>query len=211
LTVTGTLIGLLCSTLMPWPWPNQGLEQYKIPPNEPWILGEHLGHITRGVQAWPFWGPEFSWAPAGSWQLGLLTGLAGAAVGNFMMRSVKFLFEQGMRREALGLGDADLMMMVGAFLGWQMVVMSFFVGVFAALFIAVPMLLRRGERTLPFGPGLAAGTIITMLGWRWIGPKVQPFFFEWMTMAIGLVIMGGGMFVASLLLGWGKQEEPAPT
>ena len=40
-----------------------------------------------------------------------------------------------MRR--LGLGDADLLMMAGAFLGWQIVVLAMFVGSFAALVLKI--------------------------------------------------------------------------
>ena len=201
LTVTGTLIGLAFATLMPWPWPTEVRGLAAIPADQPWFMPESIDKIPRGIYAWPVWGPLPAWLAPGSWQLGLLTGLAGAAAGNLMMRAVKFVFEQGMGKEALGLGDADLMMMAGAFVGWQMVVVSFFVGTFAALFIALPVYLRKREHSLPFGPGLAIGVLITLLGWRWLGPSMQPFFFEWMTLFVGATILGGGMFVASLMLG----------
>jgi leader peptidase (prepilin peptidase) / N-methyltransferase len=168
---------------------------------QPWFFGAAIGQIPRGIYNWPVWGPLPDWMLRESWQLGLLTGLAGAAAGNVMMRGIKFLFEQGMGKEALGLGDADLMMMAGAFLGWQMIVVAFFIGTFVALFIAIPLLLRRGQRVLPFGPGLAIGVLITQFGWRQIGPTVQRFFFEWLTLVTGLAIFGGGIFIASLLLG----------
>lgn len=224
LTVTGTLVGLVGASLMPWPWPNQGLETFTMPADRPWIFGENLGHIVRGVYNWPFWGPLPRWCPAGSWQLGLLTGLMGAAAGNLMMRSIRYLFERGMGIEALGQGDADLMMMVGAFLGWQMVVISFFFGTFVALLLCIPMLLFKRsvpegavkskgdaneDRYIPFGPGLAIGSLITLLTWKWVGPRFQPFFFEWLTILIGVTVMGGGIFIASLILGWTRGEEPA--
>jgi leader peptidase (prepilin peptidase) / N-methyltransferase len=198
LTLTGTLCGLLLATLMPWPWPSQGA----LPPAGARWNFLPQGQIPRGVYSWPLWGPLPDWLPPGSLQLGLLTGLAGAAAGNLMMRSIRFVFEQGMGKEALGLGDADLMMMTGAFLGWQMVVVSFFFGTFAALFFALPMYLLRGSRLLPFGPGLAIGIMTTMLGWRWIGPEVQAFFFDWFMLVAATSIMGIGMFFASLFLGW---------
>jgi len=67
------------------------------------------------------------------------------------------------------------------------------------------MLILKGERALPFGPGLAIGIMLTLLGWHWIGPVMQMYFFEWMTLTVGIVIMGGGMFVASLVLGSRKE------
>jgi leader peptidase (prepilin peptidase)/N-methyltransferase len=201
LTLTGTLIGLVFATLLPWPWPQGAVGSYTMPSDRPWIFLEMTGKIPRGIYNWPVWGPLPDWLPRESWQLGLMTGLAGAAAGNLMMRGIKFLFEQGMGKEALGLGDADLMMMAGAFLGWQMIVVAFFIGTFVALFIAIPLLLRRGQRVLPFGPGLAIGVVITLFCWRQIGPSVQRFFFEWLTLVTGVAIFGGGIFIASLLLG----------
>jgi leader peptidase (prepilin peptidase) / N-methyltransferase len=203
LTMTGTAIGLIFATLMPWAWPSQMPD---LAADQPWAWLQNAGKVPRGVYNWPFWGPPPDWAPRGSWQIGLLTGLAGAAAGSFMMRTVKFLFERGMGREALGLGDADLMMMVGAFLGWQMVVVSFFLGTFAALFFALPMAIWRRQNILPFGPGLAAGAILTMLFWHSIGPSVQPFFFDWFMILFAGFFIGSGMIVFSSVLGWRKQS-----
>jgi leader peptidase (prepilin peptidase)/N-methyltransferase len=197
LTMTGTVIGMAFSTLFPWPWPSET----SLPDSPLWFLPEAIGKIPRGITNWPFWWPLPDWLPPGSVQLGFANSLVGAAVGNLMMRSVKFIFEQGLGKEALGLGDADLMMMAGAFLGWQAIVIAFFLGTFAALFFAIPAVIRSGQNVLPFGPGLAVGILITMLNWHIVGPVVQPFLFEWMTMLVAGFFMGGGMFVASLALG----------
>ena len=75
--------------------------------------------FPEGVYPWPVWGPLPDWLWGHRWALGLLTGLAGAAAGMILLRAIKFMFERGLGKEALGLGDADLMMMAGAFLGWQ--------------------------------------------------------------------------------------------
>ena len=102
-----------------------------------------------------------------------------------MMRVVKFLFEKGLGKEALGLGDADLMMMAGAFVGWQVVVVSFFIGAMvslAAVILSLPFggmkALEEGGRIIPFGPGLAIGVMITLLAWPRLGPALQPFLFD---------------------------------
>jgi type III secretory pathway component EscS len=87
-------------------------------------------------------------------------------------------------------------MMVGAFLGWQVVVIAFLVGAVASLFLALPQLIFRGDNSLPFGPGLAAGTVITWLCWKWIGPELQPLFFS----DTLLLIMFGGSGVLLFLL-----------
>jgi leader peptidase (prepilin peptidase)/N-methyltransferase len=95
------------------------------------------------------------------------------------------------------LGDADLMMMVGAFLGWQPVVVSFFAGAFASLGFAIVQAAVFRENALAFGPGLAVGTVVTWLTWRWIAPTVQPLFFN-QGLLVMLVVAGAAfMLLAS--------------
>jgi leader peptidase (prepilin peptidase)/N-methyltransferase len=128
----------------------------------------------------------------------LATGIVGALVGTVMLRVVRFLFSTGLGVEALGLGDADLMMMAGAFLGWQPVVAAFFVAVFPALVFGLLQLIIRGENMLPFGPSLAIGLVVTWLGWQWIGAYAQPLFFNSTLLTIlavfGCVFMFGVSF-----------------
>ncbi|HLW66490.1 MAG TPA: prepilin peptidase [Gemmataceae bacterium] len=200
-TLPGTLIGLIFAIAFPWPWPNPPAQAMPLPLVRSASLNQWsmmMGPVKPGLYPWPVWGPPPTGLPAGSWQLGLFTGLAGALAGTFLLRAVKFLFEKGLGKEALGLGDADLMMMVGAFLGWQVVVIAFLVGAVASLFLALPQLIFRGDNSLPFGPGLAVGTLITWLCWKWIGPELQPLFFNDVLL---LILFGGsGMMLFSLAL-----------
>jgi leader peptidase (prepilin peptidase)/N-methyltransferase len=111
-------------------------------------------------------------------QLGLVTSLAGVLAGMLVLRAVRFLFGVGRGIEGLGIGDADLMMMAGSFIGWQPVLVAFFVSVFPGLIFGVLHLFRRGNQALPFGPSLALGVLITLFGWRALGEFVRPLFFE---------------------------------
>jgi leader peptidase (prepilin peptidase)/N-methyltransferase len=114
----------------------------------------------------------------------------------------------------MGLGDADLMMMAGAFLGWQPVAIAFFVSVFPALILGLGYMIFRGTQALPFGPPLALGILITLFCWRWVGPPFQFLFYD-KTM---LMIMGGagavflllGAVICRLLFGRGPAEEEVP-
>ncbi len=175
-TIPGTILGLVGATLWAWPWPNAPA-QALMPQTPWWLVSPNLGPKT-GLYPWPFWGPLPAWfAPGGNWQTGLATGLVGALVGTAMLRVIRFVFTLGLGIEALGLGDADLMMMAGSFLGWQPVVVGFFFGVFVGLFFGIAQLVFRGDNMLPFGPSLALGVVAAMLGWHWIAPRVQPLFF----------------------------------
>ncbi|VTS07524.1 prepilin peptidase [Tuwongella immobilis] len=213
LTITGTLAGLLFSTMFPWPWPTSVDRLAPILADSPWYLERAMGKLPIGVMPWPMWGPLPSWAPPGTWQGGLFNGLAGAMMGMLLLRAVRFVFTRGFGREALGLGDADLMMMAGAFVGWQVVLVAFFLGAFFALFLAIPMLLFKGDNSLPFGPALGLGVVVTWLMWSVIGRSVQLVFFDWLQMTLAMGILLIGLFVAAVLLRLrhGVDEPPAPT
>jgi leader peptidase (prepilin peptidase)/N-methyltransferase len=205
LTLTGTVIGLVGAVLMPWPWPwapaaaAMPVPGWGQPAWAAW--GNPALPLAEGIYPWPVWGPLPAWLPPGSWQTGLATGLVGMLVGTFLFRAVGFLFSKGLGKEALGLGDADLMMMVGAFLGWQIVVVAFFVSVIPALVIGVFQIVVRGDNSLPFGPSLAAGTLIAYEGWQWCGNFARPVLF-WHTVLLFLIGFGAiFMFVAAFLLG----------
>lgn len=169
-------------------------------------------------------------APGGNWQTGLVTGLAGALAGTVALRAVRFLFGIGMGAEytepeaeeaaptaqwfgrrwlswaqrvggrALGLGDADLMMMAGAFLGWQAVLLAFFAGVFPGLFFGLARMAVGGTRELPFGPSLAMGTMIVAVWWPEIGPRFQAIFFDPVVVVALSIFCGMLMLVAAYVL-----------
>jgi leader peptidase (prepilin peptidase)/N-methyltransferase len=178
-TVPGTVLGLIGAVIWAWPWPYTPQEAVPAALQGPaWWLHPNLGP-KQGLYPWPFWGPLPAWfAPGGNWQTGLATGLAGAVLGTLMLRLIRFLFGLGLGMEALGLGDADLMMMAGSFLGWQPVVAAFFIGVFAGLIFGLVQLLLGGGNMMPFGPSLGIGVVASFLCWRWIGPQMQPLFFN---------------------------------
>ncbi len=205
ITYVGTAVGIVLSTLLPWPWPSLGVPLGPNAATMPWIVPEALPRIPTGLMLWPCWGPLPSWAPAGSWQLGLLSSLVGAAFGMGLVRVIKFLFEVGIGKEALGLGDADLLMMVGAFLGWQVVFLSFFIGAVAALALKIPLMLYDAVRRRPasgelaFGPGLAVGVGVTWFGWPWLGDTARVLF-EPVALGVIAVSLTGGLLVAGLLL-----------
>ena len=212
-TVPGTLIGLLSATLHPWPWPNALHHVQAALQQESWggvqAMLRAPVDVPRGLYPWPVWGPLPDWLPTGSWQLGLTTGLAGALVGMLLLRSIKFLAEKGLGKEALGLGDADLMMMAGSFVGWQIVLVGFFLGACCALVLAVGrMIIQGGERFIPFGPGLALGTVLAWLYWGRIGPGFQAFLFDPWIVGFLVIFLSVGMFSLTFLLRLLLPEPP---
>ena len=218
---SGMVVGVVGGALMPWPWPwpNAAIPQ-ALMKGDPWgAMPQLWGLIPLGIQPWPFWGPTFQFAPPGSHLMGLITAVLGALAGSLVVRLIKKLFEVGFGREAMGLGDADLLMMAGAFLGWQIAVLSLFVGAIAALglkllgMIVAPSspapetIAGAGSRELPFGPGLALGVVITWFSWPWLGPRVQFVFFDGITIGLSALVMCVGMVSAGLLL---RRPEETP-
>ena len=197
LTVTGTLIGILFGLLLPWPYPNVA------PAGAANQFGfESIPPIATGAQLWPFWDP--SEMPislrVGSWQLGFLNSFLGALAGALLLRGIRFLFGLGRGMEGMGIGDADLMMMAGAFLGWQAVILAFFVSILPALVLGILQILIRGNQMLPFGPSLSMGVLATTFGWNWISAPFRQLFFN-RDLLITLGIAGGlGLLIMSFLL-----------
>jgi leader peptidase (prepilin peptidase) / N-methyltransferase len=212
ITYLGTLAGIMISTCCPWPWPSS----FTYPKNLPWTDPEFGFRIPNGIALWPAWEPP-TWAPAGSWQLGLLTALVGAAAGSFAIRGLKFIFEWGFGQEAIGLGDADLLMMAGAFLGWQPVVLGIGAGavltllVLPFLYIIQKLRGREFDAELPFGPGLAAGVVFCWLTWPILGEYARPTLFDPVVLGLVVGLLAGGLLLAGVVLRRGEeQESPLP-
>jgi leader peptidase (prepilin peptidase)/N-methyltransferase len=209
LTMTGTVIGLIGATLFPWPWPNDNVAAaLPQPPGVLWWMAD-LGTIGLGLYPWPVWGPLPSWMPLGSHLSGFATGLAGLLVGSWILRGIRAVFSRGLGKEALGMGDADLMMMVGAFLGWQVVVVAFFAGAMITLVFAIIQIVVFRDNALPFGPGLAVGSVVTWLGWHRFGPNVQPLLFNWELLLLCVGAGAGFMLVVSGLFRLRRGPEAA--
>lgn len=110
----------------------------------------------------------------GLW-IGFLGLVVGAGLTQLVRASAGFVF----RREAMGGGDVWLMAVIGAFLGWQAAVLTFFLAPFFGIGHAVWKLLRylkkrlsgaqlsAADRELPYGPYLSMAAATVFLAWPW--------------------------------------------
>jgi leader peptidase (prepilin peptidase)/N-methyltransferase len=177
ITITGTLLGLASSMLIPWPFPAVASAPAVMPRFFPGAM-QWLQPLQNGAYPWPVWDPLPSWLPPGSWQLGLATSLAGAAMGMLILRAIRFLFGLGRGIEGLGLGDADMMMMAGSFVGWQPVLFGFFAAILPALVFAFVQVVRKGDEPIPFGPSLGIGVLLVLFNWPAIAAWCRPLIFD---------------------------------
>jgi leader peptidase (prepilin peptidase)/N-methyltransferase len=114
---------------------------------------------------------------------GLGTGILGLVVGGGLTEVVRLGGSMALRREAMGFGDVTLMGMIGAFLGWQAAVLTFFIGPFFGLAHAVWKLvvyvgkrvsgrkLSSADREIPFGPYLSMAAVLLVIAWPWLWPR----------------------------------------
>ncbi len=125
-----------------------------------WVLIPNLiaGQPTETPQAAPLW-------------LVVLSGVClGYLVGGGVVWAVRILGTLAFGREAMGMGDVHLMAGVGACLGWIDPVLAFFLAAFVALYLVLvgTIAAGQGRRAMPFGPALAAATVLVLLGKPWI-------------------------------------------
>lgn len=108
----------------------------------------------------------------------LLSALLGWLVGGLWIWATRILGTLAFGKEAMGMGDVDIMASVGAVTGWIVPSIAFFVAPFFGLAWAVVLLIRGNQRELPYGPWLAAASLLVML-WhddfaRLLRPFVEP-------------------------------------
>ncbi|MEM6798367.1 MAG: A24 family peptidase [Planctomycetota bacterium] len=108
------------------------------------------------------------WFTGGPHWLGLLSALVGMIGGGLIVWAVRIIGTAVLRREAMGFGDVTLMMMVGAFVGWQACPIIFFLAPAAGLVLAILNLVLRGDAAIPYGPFLCLATAGVVVGWGWV-------------------------------------------
>lgn len=108
--------------------------------------------------------------------IGLVDSLLGVALGGGILWLLAWISPYVFGKEGMGGGDIKLMAMVGAFLGWQPVLLAIMIGSFLGSLVGVGLIaagILRREQYIPFGPFLAVGSILALLfhqpllDWYW--------------------------------------------
>lgn len=136
-------------------------------------------------------GISLAWCVGGERFLGLQSGLVGLGVSAGLVWCIREGASRSLGREAMGLGDVTLMAMVGAWVGWQASVLTFFLAAFIGLAHGLVQLVRHRENELPYGPSLCLACAAVVVFWRplwaWAGgPFSQPLE---LAMVIGVVVV----------------------
>jgi leader peptidase (prepilin peptidase)/N-methyltransferase len=88
---------------------------------------------------------------------GLGAALLGAAVGFAVLWLVGTAGTWAFKEDAMGGGDIKMMAMVGAFLGWQGVLLTIFLGALLGSLVFVPLTIAGKKKLVPFGIFLSMG------------------------------------------------------
>ncbi len=145
------------------------------------VIGIGLGTLFPEIRA----APGLRTTHGGGLAVGVIGLLAGGGLTEFWRRAGSLV----LRREAMGFGDVTLMAMIGAFMGWQGAVLTFFIGPFFGLAHALWKLvlyiakrlgggqLTSSDREIPFGPYLSMAAVGLVLAWprlwpNWAEPRI---------------------------------------
>ena len=120
--------------------------------------------------------------------IAVLSALTGMATGMILIWSVRLVAQWVLGVEAMGFGDVTLMGMIGAFLGWQAVLLVFFLAPFFGLVYGIfHAALGRG-RAVPYGPFLCLATAVVVVFWSPIWSATAEYF------AFGIGVIGAALF-----------------
>ena len=107
------------------------------------------------------------------WAAGLFGSLLGGLVGGGIVWMTRIVGSFGFGKEAMGLGDVDLMF--GRANHWpSAAVVAFFLAPFFGMPLVLSMLLFKSTRQLPFGPYLSMATAFLMLFYFPIYERLLP-------------------------------------
>jgi len=129
----------------------------------PYLVGPgHFDDLPQLLLFFPGWP---------MWAVSLAGAAFGALVGGGFLWAMGFMWEKLRGIEAMGFGDVKMMLMVGAFLGWRLTILTILIGALTGSIAGIAVMYRRGrnlQMMLPFGIFLGIGSIIALL----FGPQI---------------------------------------
>lgn len=97
---------------------------------------------------------------------GIVNAAIGFVVGGGALLALAYLGEWLFKKEAMGGGDIKMAAMLGAFVGWQKVLLIFVGGAVIGMVVSIIWMLVskkvRSERIIPFGPFLAMASFVVI-------------------------------------------------
>src|SRR6266567_1832371 len=125
----------------------------------PYLAGSvHFDDLPQLVNAFP---------TLPFWLVSIIGAAIGALAGGGSLWLMGFMWEKLRGVEAMGFGDVKMMLMVGAYLGWRLTILTILLGALTGSIAGIAVMYRRGRRNLqmmlPFGIFLGIGSIVSLL------------------------------------------------
>lgn len=92
----------------------------------------------------------------------VLASFIGAVVGGGSIYAMGVLGTIVFKKDAMGGGDVKLMAMIGAFLGWKLVMLTFFIAPLSGAIVGIILRMKDGREIIPYGPHLSLAAVIVM-------------------------------------------------
>jgi len=139
---------------------------HRIIPDEVSIGGMIVGFVLVSISGFRLGPFSFSPKPMLDSFLGVIFGgaiiyLTGLLFDLVYFRMLKRPPIQG-ETESMGGGDVKLLAMIGAFLGWKRVLLTFFLAPFLGVIPGLANLVTKKDHTLPYGPYLALAGLLVL-------------------------------------------------
>lgn len=97
------------------------------------------------------------------WKQALISSLLGAFIGGGIIYITRVLGNIAFKKESMGGGDVKLMAMLGAFLGWKMAVLIFFIAPFFGAPVGLYLKFKKKCDIIPYGPYLSMASFVAIL------------------------------------------------
>jgi leader peptidase (prepilin peptidase)/N-methyltransferase len=92
----------------------------------------------------------------------IMNSFFGALAGALMIYGMGMLGELAFKKESMGGDDVKLLAMIGAFLGWKLTVLTFFIAPLFGSVVGIAMKIREGKDIIPYGPYLSMAAVFSM-------------------------------------------------
>jgi len=96
-------------------------------------------------------------------KLALLRSFLGMLAGGGSIYITGLIGNAIFRKESMGGGDVKLMAMVGAFIGWELALLTFFLAPFFGSIVGIVLKIRKGQSLIPYGPFLSLAALISII------------------------------------------------
>lgn len=138
----------------------------RVIPEEVSVGGMIIGFIMVSVSGFSFNPVKYNFAPMLKSFIGIIAGGGIIYLTGKIFDLVYFKWMKkpaiGGETESMGFGDVELLAMIGAFLGWQKALLTFFLAPFLGIIVGVIALVKKKDHAIPYGPFLSIAALVSL-------------------------------------------------